>query len=97
MAGRAAVGSLGRALFLYAVCVLFDDGVGEDFFGDALDLGAGGLGGEAVGEGEGEVLALAHRGDLGKADLAQGVLDGLALGIQDRCLQRDIDMCRHYP
>ena len=28
-------------LFLYAVCEFFDDGVGEDFFCDALDLGAG--------------------------------------------------------
>jgi hypothetical protein len=24
-------------------------------------------------------------------------VDGLALRIQDRCLQRDIDMCLHYP
>jgi hypothetical protein len=27
----------------------------------------------------------------------QGVLDGLALGVQDRSLQRDIDMRLHHP
>ena len=34
-------------LFLYAVREFFDDGVGEDFFCDALDLGAGSVCGEA--------------------------------------------------
>ena len=32
-----------------------------------------------------------------KANLAQGVMDGLALGIEDRCLQCDVDMRLHYP
>ncbi len=32
-------------LFLNAVCVLFDDGVGEDFAGDALDECSSGVGG----------------------------------------------------
>ncbi len=31
-------------LFLNAVREILDDGVGEDLFGDALDLGAGGVG-----------------------------------------------------
>jgi hypothetical protein len=40
---------------------------------------------------------LAHCGYIGKTDLAQGVVDGLALGIQDRCLQRNVDMRLHNP
>jgi hypothetical protein len=50
-----------------------------------------------LGERKREVLALAHCGYIRKSDLAQGVVDGLALRIQDRCLQRDIDMRLHYP
>jgi len=44
---------------------LFDDGVGEDLAGDALDLelGRGGVGCERVLEGEEEVLTLADIGD----------------------------------
>ena len=53
------------ALFLYAVCEFFDDGVGEDFAGDALDLGAGGLGGSRPSaRDKSEILALADGGDL---------------------------------
>jgi hypothetical protein len=84
-------------LFLYAVGELFDYGVGEDFAGDALDLGAGGLRRQAVGERKGEILALAHGGDVCKPDLVEGILDGLALRIEDRRLQRDIDIRLHYP
>jgi hypothetical protein len=84
-------------LFLYAVCELFDDGVSEHFAGDALHLGAGGVGGEAAGERKGEILALADSSYIRKADLSQSVVDGLALRVQDRCLERDIDMSLHYP
>ena len=54
-------GSLSKTdrLFLYAVRVLFDDGVGEDFAGNAFDLCPGGVSGEALGEGKREILALA--------------------------------------
>ncbi len=45
----------------------------------------------------GEILALAHGGYVCKPDLAQGILDGLALRIEDRRFQRDIDMRLHYP
>ncbi len=86
-----------RGLFLYAVREFFDDGVGQDFAGDALDLSADGVRLQPIGEGKREILALAHRGYIGETDLSQGILDGLALGVQDRCLQRDIDMRLHYP
>ena len=52
---------------------------------------------EAVGERKREIFALAHGGDIGKPDLAEGVVDGLALRVEDRCLQRDIDMRLHDP
>ena len=54
------------------------------------------VGGQAIGEGKREILALADRGDLCKSDLAQGILDGLALRVENGSLQRDIDMCLHY-
>jgi hypothetical protein len=72
------------SLFLNAVCEFFDNRVGEDFFGDALDIGLGLVGSEAVGEGKGEILALTDCVDAAKADLAEGVLDGLTLGVEDR-------------
>ena len=52
---------------------------------------------KSVGEREREVFALAHGGDIGKSDLAESVVDGLALRVEDRCLQRDIDMRLHDP
>ena len=52
---------------------------------------------EAVGERELEILALTHGDHFSKPDLAQSIVDGLALWVQDRCLQRDIDMRLHYP
>ena len=87
----------GRYLFLNAVCKFFDDGVGKNLAGDALDLVAGGFGGQPIGERQGEIFALSDRGYIRVADFAQGILDGLALGVQDRCLERDIDMCLHHP
>jgi len=70
------LGIQNAGLFLYAVCELFDYRVGEHFAGDALDHGSRGVGAEAVGKRNGEILALAHGGYIGKADLAQGVVDG---------------------
>ena len=84
-------------LILDPVGVLLDYGVGEDLAGDAFDLGASGAGLEAIGERKHEILALAHGSDIGKTDLAESVVDGLALGIEDRCLWRDIDMRLHDP
>jgi hypothetical protein len=76
----------GCALFVYTVCEFFDDGVGEDFAGDALDLGAGGLGLEPISKRQSEIFALANGGNVAESDLAQGIVDGLALWIEDRCL-----------
>lgn len=84
-------------LFLYAVCVLFDYGVGENLPRDAVDLGLRHFGSEPIVQSQREILALPHGGDFAVSDLAQGVLDGLALGIQDRCLEGDVDMGLHNP
>src|SRR5580693_9144489 len=49
----------------------FDDGIGEDVLGDALDLGARLLRIQRVGKRECKVFALAHRSNLSKPDLAE--------------------------
>lgn len=43
---------MGGALLLKTIRVFFDDGVGEDLTGDALDLRAGGVCIQVIGEGE---------------------------------------------
>ena len=76
---------------------LFDDRVGEDLAGDALDLGLGmgGITGEGVVEGELEVLALADVGDAVVLHAAERAGDGLALSVEHGPLQRDVNMRLH--
>ena len=85
------------ALFLDAVSEFFNHRVGEHLAGDAFYQCACRIRAQPVCERKGEILALAHGCYFGKSDLVQGVLDGLALWIQDRSLQRDIDMRLHHP
>ena len=63
-------------LFLYAVCEFFDHRVGQNLAGDALHLGSRRFRAQPIGQRKGEILALAHSSDIGKPDLAQGILDG---------------------
>ena len=51
--------------------------------------------GSAVVEGELKKLALADVGDSGVAHFAQGVVDGLSLGVEDGFLEGHIDMSLH--
>ena len=88
--------ALGIELVLDAVGVLLDYGVGEDFGGYALDYGFCRLGGEAFSEGEGEVFALAGALDSGEVHLAECILDGLALRVENRGLQSYVDMSLHF-
>ena len=76
---------------------LFDDGVGEDLAGDALDLdlGRGGIGGQLVGEGKLEVLSLADIGDAFVFHAAERAGYGLALGVEDGPLQCYVHMRLH--
>src|SRR5580692_2171660 len=85
------------ALVLNAIRELFNNGVGENFPGNALNLGASIGGSKAIGEGEGEILALADGFHLCETDLAQGVVNRLPLRIQNRGLQRNVDMSLHHP
>jgi hypothetical protein len=82
-AGRAESLSETDRLFLHTVRELFDDGVGEDFAGNPLDLRSGGVSGEPIGKGKSEILALADGCDLCESDLAQSVLNGLPLRVKD--------------
>ena len=78
-------------LFLNAVSELFNDRVGQHFTRNTLYLGLGLICSYPILKRESKVLTLAHTGNLRVADLAEGILDGLPLRIQDRCLQSDID------
>ena len=72
----------------------FDYGIGEDFFGDAFGLGLGVFAGEAV-EIEDEEFALADVFDGVVTEAGEGVLDGLALGIENGVLRHDPNVCFH--
>src|SRR5258708_29739368 len=72
----------------------FDDGIGEDFLGDALSLRLSVLTGEAV-EIEDEEFALADVFDGVVAEAGEGVLDGLTLRIENGALWHDPNVCFH--
>lgn len=72
----------------------FDDGVGEDVAGDLFDFFAGGVFGEAV-EVEDEEFALADGLDFGVSEGREGVLDGLALRVEDGGFGHDPDVSFH--
>src|SRR5579862_1822320 len=72
----------------------FDDGIGEDVFGDAFDLRLGLFAAEAV-EGENEEFALADVFDFVVAERRESALNRLALRIEDRGFQHDPDVCFH--
>ena len=87
----------GTQLVLNAVRELFDYRVGEDFAGDALNLSFGIGGRQAICQRKGEILALADCFNLRESDLAEGIVYGLTLRIEDRGLQRNVDMSLHHP
>jgi len=76
------------------VSKFFDDGICQDFLGHALDLFFGGLPGQTV-QIEHEKLALADVANFAKTQRRKGMLDGLALRIEDRALRHDPHMCFH--
>src|SRR5580700_3305425 len=82
-------------LVFEGISILFDDRVGEDLAGDAVDLRFGfGLAEFAV-ERKLEIFALAHIPQSLVAHLLQRALDGLALWIQDTLLERHINVSSH--
>src|ERR1700679_1235467 len=68
-----------RPLLFQAVGKLFNYRVRKHFACHAFDLGFCLFGGEAIGQRKREILALTDRVNIGVADFAEGVLDGLAL------------------
>ena len=72
----------------------FDDRVGEDFFGHAFGLRLRVFAGEAV-EVDDEEFALADVLDGVVAEPGEGVLNGLALGIENGALRHDPNVCFH--
>ena len=84
-------------LFLYTISELFDYRICKNLTGDAFYLGPCDFNRKPVRKRKGKILPLAHRANLVESDFAQSVMDGLSLRIQDRCLQRNMDMCLHHP
>lgn len=74
--------------------IFFDDGIGKDFFGDALELFLGFVAVPAV-EIQNEEFSLADVFDGGVAEAGKGVMDGLALGVENGALWHDPDVCFH--
>ena len=74
---------------------LLDDGVGEDFAGDALDLSLGDAGFEAIFEGQEEVFSLPDIGYTAVFHAAESICNCLPLGIQHGSFESDIDMSLH--
>ena len=83
-----------RGLGLEGEGVLLNDGVDEDLAGDAVDLSAGVFTQGGV-EREDEILPLAHIFNAGILHATKRAGDGLALGVENGALQRDIDMGLH--
>ena len=75
--------------------IFLDDGIGEDFARDAIDLGVGVGLGERRSEAKDEVFALADVVDTLIAHAGESLGDGFSLGVEDGALQRDIDMSLH--
>jgi hypothetical protein len=75
---------------------LFDDGVGENLGGDAFDLVPRSCWLQTVFEGEEKVFALADVVDAFVLHAAEGVGDGLTLGVEDRSFECYVDMSLHH-
>ena len=74
--------------------VFFDDGIGQDFFGDTFELSLCFVSGPAV-EIQDKEFSLAHIFDGRKAKPGKSVLNGLALRIENGALRHHPNMCFH--
>ena len=83
------VGKLKHALLDDFDAVFFDDGVGQDFVSDGLDLLAGLLPGGAGSEGDIEKFTLPDVGYRGITEVVKLGADGGSLRVQDRGLEGD--------
>src|SRR5215472_2182155 len=74
--------------------IFLDDGIGEDFFGDALELFLSFVAAPAV-EIQDEEFSLTDILYGGVAEAGKSVLNGLSLGIEDGALGHDPDVSFH--
>ena|SRR5215469_12042695 len=74
--------------------IFFDDRIGEDFFGDALELFLSFVAAPAV-EIQDEEFSLADVFDGSVAEAGESMMDGLSLGIEDGALGHDPDVSFH--
>lgn len=74
---------------------LFDDGVGEHLTGDPFDFSLGLFAGESSLQRELEVLSLAYALQSFVAHFLESALNGLALGIENAFLERDVNVGCH--
>jgi hypothetical protein len=74
--------------------VFFDDRVGENFFGDVLELLLSLIAAPTI-EIQNEKFALADVAHGGVAETCEGVLDGLSLWIEHGAFWHYPDMCFH--
>src|SRR2546423_8580357 len=80
----------------YAVRKLFDNRVGEDFCGNTLHLGFGGIFVQAAIEHQLKKFSLAHAVNALVAHLPERALNGLSLGIKHSSLEHDCDVGFHW-
>ena len=84
-----------KPLFFEPVGKFFDDWIGEHVLGNLFDLSLGAAGIEGIVEGNDEVFSLPNVPNAFILHLLERTMDGLSLRIQDRGLQRDVDMSLH--
>ena len=84
-----------RCLLFQAEAVLFNHGICQYVARNAVDFRLRRVAAGAIGESEQEILPLADIGNGAKLQFFQSPLNGLALGIEHRAFQCDVDMCLH--
>ena len=73
----------------------FNYGIGQHFSGNALDLGLRRFARESSVQRELKILSLANALQTFVTHLLEGALDGLALGVKNAFLERDVDVGCH--
>jgi len=73
----------------------FNYGIGQHFSGNALDLGLRLFARESSVQCELKILSLANALQTSVTHLLEGALDGLALGVKNAFLERDVNVGYH--
>ena len=73
----------------------FDDGIRQDFTGNALNFGLSLFAGEVAVQSEFKILALADACETLVAHFLEGTMDGLSLGVENTLFERDVNVRCH--